>query len=152
MIWRETSWSTPVLVSRLVLGGLFVYASLEKIAHPLIFAELIYNYRILPAEAVNLSSLILPWVEFLAGALLISGRLTLPSASILILLILAFCAAVGFNLARGLDFKCGCFTTSPQAKSAGLETLFTELALLVPAALCLAGPFLKKARVPDVHE
>lgn len=134
------------LISRLILGGVFVYASLDKIGHPDRFAEIIYNYRLLPTEMVNLTALILPWVELLTGLLLISGRLILPSASILTFLALIFFAAVGFNLARGLDFQCGCFTVSPEAKAAGVMTLFRELALLALAALCLVEHFLEVRR------
>ena len=63
-----------------------------------------FNYKILPTELVNLAALALPWVELLAGSLLIAGRLTFPTAFILTGLVLVFIAAIGYNLARGPGF------------------------------------------------
>jgi uncharacterized membrane protein YphA (DoxX/SURF4 family) len=125
------------LLSRLVVGGVFVYAGLDKIANPAAFAELIWNYMILPTELVNLAALVLPWVELTSGLLLIFGRLAFPSSLILTGLTLVFIAAIGYNLARGLNFQCGCFTTAADARDAGIETLIRDLALLAPAAVCL---------------
>lgn len=134
---KQGIWNTLGLISRLILGGAFIYASLDKIAHPGQFAEIIYNYKILPTELVNLAAMILPWTEMLAGVFLLAGRLTLPSAFILTSLVLVFIAAISFNLARGLDFQCGCFTTSPEATHTGLMTLYRDLLLMIPAVICL---------------
>ena len=70
MNWRRAI----TLALRLVLGGIFIYASLDKIVHPRAFAEIIYNYQILPGSLINLSAVILPWLELFLGLLLISGR------------------------------------------------------------------------------
>lgn len=126
-----------ILLSRLVLGGVFVYASLDKIIHPDRFAEVVYNYRLLPTGAVNILALTLPWVELAAGALLVFGVFFLPSASILTGLIAVFIMAIGVNLIRGVDFTCGCFTTSPETVRAGVTTLVRDIILLVPAGLCI---------------
>jgi len=45
---------TLFLLSRLFLGGIFVYASYDKLLHPVPFAEIVYNYQILPDPLVNL--------------------------------------------------------------------------------------------------
>ncbi|MDH3851011.1 MAG: hypothetical protein OEV09_08130, partial [Deltaproteobacteria bacterium] len=45
------NWLThPItaLVLRIVLGWVFIYASLDKIRHPDLFAEAVYNYQLLP--------------------------------------------------------------------------------------------------------
>jgi uncharacterized membrane protein YphA (DoxX/SURF4 family) len=125
------------LACRVILGGVFIYASLDKIAHPAAFAEMIYNYQILPEELVNLAAITLPFIELVAGVLLIVGRLAWPSSAVLTGLLVVFIAALSYNLARGLDFECGCFTTSPQAHAAGVNTLIRDLFLLIPAAICL---------------
>ena len=52
---------------RIVLGFIFIFASIEKIAQPEEFAKAITNYRLLPTPAVNLFAIVLPWVELLAG-------------------------------------------------------------------------------------
>ena len=97
---------------RLILGGVFALASLDKIFHPLAFAKSISNYQILPEQLVNLVAIILPWVELILGALLIFG-IWLPGAITLVNLLLAvFFTALVFNTARGLNVDCGCFTLS----------------------------------------
>ena len=97
---------------RMMLGGIFVFAGLDKVFHPLAFAKSINNYQILPDQLVNLTAIILPWLELLLGSLLIFG-VWLPGAIVLINLLLAiFFLALVFNAARGLNIDCGCFTTT----------------------------------------
>ena len=123
--------------ARLFIGGLFIYASLDKIINPTDFAEIIYYYQILPTRLINLLALTLPWLELTAGLLLLSGRLILPSSLILTGLLIIFSVTIGFNLARGLDFQCGCFAVSDQAHSENLTTLLRDFLYLVPAFICV---------------
>jgi len=102
----------PVLISRLVLGGMFAYASFEKILHPYDFAEVVYNYQILPDALINLTAILLPWLELFVGLLLISGLFLRGAAFTCNGLLAIFFLALAFNLARGLDIDCGCFTAS----------------------------------------
>jgi uncharacterized membrane protein YphA (DoxX/SURF4 family) len=99
------------LLARLILGWVFIYASLDKIVHPELFAEAVYNYQLSPEVAVNLVALWLPWLELLSGALLVLGVWVRGSSLLLSVLMLVFLGALGINLARGLDIHCGCFTT-----------------------------------------
>ena len=102
---------------RLILGIIFVLASIDKIIHPAAFAEAVNNYQILPDALINLTAIILPWLELILGIFLILG-LWLPGAVLLAnLLLVTFFAALVFNLARGLDIKCGCFITSQETTS-----------------------------------
>ena len=111
--------SMILLGFRLFLGVIFLYASFDKIVHPVPFAEIVYNYQILPDALVNLVSLFLPWLELLTGLCLILG-IWLPGAVLLCnLLLLVFFGALLFNLARGLDIDCGCFTSSMGPSSGG---------------------------------
>jgi len=108
-----------VLFSRVFLGGIFVYASHDKIIHPVPFAEIVYNYQILPPLLVNPASLFLPWLELLVGLSLILG-IWLPGAVLICNgLLLVFFTTLLFNMARGLDIDCGCFTTSIGPSSGG---------------------------------
>ena len=126
--------SRPALiVSRLILGGIFIYAAIDKIAHPDQFAEIVYNYKLLPGVAVNLMAIVMPWVEMLAGVFLVLGIWVKDSAAILGALLLVFIAAIGINLARGLDFDCGCFSTSAHGrKNSSILLLVRDLVLLLP--------------------
>jgi cobalt-zinc-cadmium efflux system protein len=116
---------------RLILGAVFVLASVDKIIHPAAFAQAIYNYQILPDALINLTAIILPWLELLLGILLISG-LWLPGAAVLVnLLLLAFFGALVFNVARGLDVHCGCFTASTEGTPATTWYLIRDTVFLV---------------------
>lgn len=108
------------------VGVVFLAASVHKLAAPVEFARAVDNYHLLPWYAVNPVAMIMPWTEFICGLLLLMGRFRQPAAGILLLLTGVFILAVGFNLARGLEFDCGCFGgahTSPWqvlARDAGL--------------------------------
>ena len=101
-----------VLCARMILGAVFIYASIDKIVHPEAFAKAVYNYQILPDALINLTAIILPWLELLLGICLVLGA-CLPGVVFLSNMLLAiFFGALVFNLARGLDINCGCFSTS----------------------------------------
>ena len=127
-----------VLILRLILGVTFVYASLDKIAHPDQFAKIIHNYRILPDFLINVFAVTLPWVELLAGLFLILGIFT-ESASLLIsFLLVIFVIAISINvLIRGVDLNCGCFSTDPAAKKEGIILLFTDFLFLFMGLMVL---------------
>ena len=114
------------------MGGVFIYASLDKIRHPELFAEAVYNYQLSPEAAVNLVALCLPWLELLSGGLLVLGVWVRGSTLILSGLMIVFMGALGINLARGLDVYCGCFTTQGSSPMTIL-TLFRDSLFLVLA-------------------
>ena len=101
-----------LIAIRIFLGAVFIYASVDKILHPAPFALAIYNYQILPNELISLTAIALPWLELLLGIGLILG-IWLPGCVFLInLLLLIFISALVFNIIRGLDIRCGCFSAS----------------------------------------
>ena len=103
------------IAARLVMAGIFIYASIDKIAQPAAFAKDIYNYQILPDALINLTALVLPWLELFLGLCLLAG-IWLPGAVLAVNgLLVVFLAALLFNLARGLDVNCGCFNTGSDA-------------------------------------
>ena len=97
---------------QLALGAIFIIAALPKIADPPSFAHMIYNYRILPAGLINISSLVMPWVELLCGIALVLGVWRRPALAIVTILLVLFLAAISFNLLRGNAIDCGCFNVS----------------------------------------
>ena len=119
-----------VLVFRLILGGIFIYASLDKIAHPEQFAKIVYNYKILPHSLINIFAIILPWVELLCGLFLIAGIFVESSSAILSLLLISFVIALSANFLRGMDVNCGCFSTDPKGKEEGAVLLLRDFVLL----------------------
>lgn len=102
-----------MIVLRIALGIIFVYASIDKILHPADFAQAVYNYQILPNALINLTALILPMLELIIGLCLISGIWQQGAIVIVNFLLIVFMASLIFNLARGLNIHCGCFTAKP---------------------------------------
>ncbi len=120
---------------RAVLGGVFIWASVSKIADPAAFAQSIVNYKIVTAPVwVNLAAVIMPWVELVAGVLLILNVWSRGAWTILTGLVLVFSVLIATTMVRGIDIACGCFGSSDTAR-VGLGLLVRDLALLVPAAL-----------------
>jgi uncharacterized membrane protein YphA (DoxX/SURF4 family) len=134
-------------VLAIVLGAVFVYASHEKIAQPRDFARIVYHYRLLgPSAALgfvpaNAFSVTLPWVEALAGLLLIVGVWRREAALTAGLMLVVFLVAVGWALAHGIDIEnCGCFTVSGEGRAAGLRLILQDLGLLAAAAILALVP------------
>jgi uncharacterized membrane protein YphA (DoxX/SURF4 family) len=125
--------SRPLQVlARLILGGIFIYASLDKIVHPLEFAKIIKNYQILPDFLITLPALILPWLELLTGVFLIAGIWTRSAALLLSMLLLAFVLALGVNAVRGINISCGCFSTSASDTENAWVLIGRDLLILLP--------------------
>ena len=102
---------------RLVLGGLFIYSSMDKLANMPDFAKVIHNYRLLPVGLENLLAIFLPWLEFITGLFLLIGRFTKGAALIYSAFLCIFIVALTQALIRGLDISCGCFSVKPSTTS-----------------------------------
>ena len=113
----------PLLVIRLILGGLFIYTGVQKIADPVDFLKEIREYHLVPeSPAIFLNSLaiILPWLEVLCGVLLVAGACVRGSAGLIALMFLGFTPAIllramAVHAHEGtpflqIAFDCGCGT------------------------------------------
>ncbi len=117
------------LGTRLILGVVFIYASYDKLFHPQTFADIIFHYQILPDSLINATAIFLPWLELLMGVFLIIG-LWLPGTVIWCnFLLIVYIGALSFNLARGLDIDCGCFSVAG-GRSIGIETILWDVVFL----------------------
>jgi uncharacterized membrane protein YphA (DoxX/SURF4 family) len=130
----------------IALGAVFVYASLDKIAHPREFARIVYRYQLLGPSATlgvvpaNALAIILPWIEAVAGLSLIVGVWRREASAVVSVLLVLFIAAVGYVLVNGIDVEhCGCFTVGGQGRSAGLALVAEDVALLAAALYVLLG-------------
>ena len=94
---------------RILLGVIFIYAALLKIADPVAFAGSVAAYRILPYFASYLTAAVLPFLELSCGLLLISGYRVRGGALIIGAMNLVFMIALTAAIVRGLDIDCGCF-------------------------------------------
>jgi uncharacterized membrane protein YphA (DoxX/SURF4 family) len=111
--------TSPWLTIRvqLALGAIFVFASVGKIADPPSFAHMIFNYRLVPSSLINISALVMPWVELLAGLALILGVWKAAARTVVGILLAVFIIAISINLGRDNAIDCGCFNVSDRGKT-----------------------------------
>ena len=141
---RPRKLLTAVLA--IALGGVFVYASLDKIVHPDAFARIVYHYRLVGPSAslgplpANLVAVTLPWVEMVAGIALISGVWRREASGLVALLLVVFLGAVSWALLHGIDIEnCGCFTVTGNGRGAGIKLLLEDAVLLAVALFVAAA-------------
>lgn len=118
-----------LLLLRLIVGGVFIWAGGLKIADPLGFAQNIQNYQVVPPGLAFLIAVVLPWVEVWSGAFLIIGVFKRSSALLISLLLIGFIGLVALALARGIDTSCGCFGSF--SRRADFSLILTDTVLLV---------------------
>jgi uncharacterized membrane protein YphA (DoxX/SURF4 family) len=118
-------------VCRLLLGAVFVAASWSKILDPAGFAVIIANYQIVPPGVGQLAALFLPWLEMVCGLCLLINRWVQGAAHVVAVLMVVFMGALGYNMARGMDVTCGCFTLTDDAPASMWLYMIRDIILLV---------------------
>lgn len=128
-------------VGRILLGGIFLWASWEKILEPAAFLQIMANYRILPGSLVPFTAVVLPYLEGILGVLLIAGFRTRACALVAELLLGIFTIALILNLVRGVDVACGCFSLSETTgRSMAWDLLRDGVLLTLTAWIFYAAP------------
>ena len=97
-----------ILVMRILLGLIFLYASYDKILDPGKFARSIANYHIVPFGLENSIAIILPWLELFIGVGLIAGIMVDGAAGITGSLLVIFILLILQAILRGFNIECGC--------------------------------------------
>jgi uncharacterized membrane protein YphA (DoxX/SURF4 family) len=121
------------LLCRIIVGIVFIWASFDKVLDPERFAEILKNYRILPAFLINPFALFLPWVEMLCGIFLAAGFMIKGSIIIIISMMVTFSTAFLSTVFRGIDISCGCFSLSVNTPTTIFEYLLRNVPLLFAA-------------------
>lgn len=118
---RADASGIPLLLARLVLGGMMVRMGWAKIGDPVAFLKLLDQYQIFPPSwyvVQNLLAVCLPWIETLGGLLLIFGLFTRGNGLLFLVLLTGFTIAI-VDRARDIHaaqdipysqihFDCGC--------------------------------------------
>jgi len=139
--FKRVLLSAPAVATiRTAVGFVFLYASVGKILDPDGFAISISHYRLFPADAAMLLATTLPWVELLSGLGLVAGMLVRGSSLLTTALLIAFTAAVGTAMARGLDISCGCFTSDPAADLVGWRKVAENVLLILSSLIVHRAP------------
>ena len=98
-----------LLLGRLILGYIFIYASIDKIIDPISFSNVIDNYHITPIILNNLFALFIPWLEFIIGVCLIFNLKVQGASFLSIILLVWFIFILTQAILRGINVECGCF-------------------------------------------
>jgi len=122
-------------IIRLVLGMTFIGASYHKIADPAGFAKILYGYAVFPNISINVLAITIPFIELVAGFSLVLGLLPRSALMIINALLFLFILVIGFNLLRGHQFDCGCFSFSHQSHTASNISLLIRDVLLLGSGM-----------------
>lgn len=130
------------LLSRAILGGVFLYAGATKIFDPGGLAASIRSYELsLPEWFVSLSAYSLPYLEVMLGLYLLAGLFTRVSALVTSGLMVVFILALLQGALRGIEVDCGCFGTATGATSVSLWAAFArDLGLLALGLQLVLAP------------
>jgi putative oxidoreductase len=131
-----------ILVLRLVLGAVFLYAAWMKLQQGyLIFAMSIDAYQLLPQWAVLTVARTLPWFELLVGILLLIGYKLRYAAAAASTLLVFFFAMMLRSYIQGQGIDCGCFGLGDPI---GPKSLLRDGSLLIAAVLLTVGTFMRR--------
>jgi len=140
-----------ILVARLVLGGIFVYAGISKIFFPnshlwpmfvlkfsistnlATFAQQVESYKLLAPTGVDFVAHTLPFTEIALGLLLLIGLGLRLWASLVTLIMIGFLTVVTRAYLLHMDINCGCFATPEPLTGMTVirDSLFVALALIM---------------------
>jgi methylamine dehydrogenase accessory protein MauD len=128
---------TSVLAVRIFLAAVFVTASAAKVAGRGAVPTTLRAFGVPPAAAQPLAWM-LPAAELAVAAALMPAASARYAALAAAGLLIAFTAAVGYQLARGRRVECNCFGRL-HSTPIGAGTLVRNATLLAGAALVAAG-------------
>ncbi|PLX86800.1 MAG: DoxX family protein [Desulfuromonas sp.] len=123
-------------LTRLSLAGVFIYAGAVKSTDISGFAGQVAGYRMLPYAANYLVAATLPYVEVLAGLLLLLNLRARPALIVLGAMLLVFTVALATVVIRGLEIDCGCFSPGEGEVVSAKVALLRDAGLLVLVAIC----------------
>jgi len=136
LISRFEHADVVVLIVRLLVGIVFLWAGLLKLQYPLEFLDAVYQYRVLGPTSGFILTIILPATEVLIGMSLILNIWSGGGFIISSLLAFTFICVQLMVIVRGDSVDCGCFGNSLGSDSTiGWWTLGRTVLLAVIAVI-----------------
>lgn len=130
-----------VLVLRLALGAIFIYAAWVKLRLPWqLFAMSIDSYGLLPPGPVEFLARTLPAFELLLGIALIVGVWLRITSAITSALLVVFFSLIVNAAIKGQEISCGCFGPG---ETISWKTMLRDGAMLAGSLLLTALAWLK---------
>ncbi|MBN2445106.1 MAG: DoxX family protein [Phycisphaerae bacterium] len=163
--WRRIDDSgILLLLARLWVGGMFFYLAIMKLADPIEFLKQTHEYGVVPVQPailLNLTAVVMPWIEILCAVALLAG-IWVRGAAVTILGMLLFFAPLLLMRAWSLyqtgqyasfcdvSFDCGCGTGVVFICSKMIENTSLKIGALIvilsrSRRWCLEGALTKRA-------
>ena len=99
-----------VLFCRILIATIFILASLDKIVDPRKFQASVEMYGMMPDMLMTIFTVVFPWIEMVAGVMLLVGYRVHSSSLLLLLSNSAFIVGIGYAMTQGKAGQdCGCF-------------------------------------------
>jgi protein-disulfide isomerase len=153
--WTLIRWRAGVVI-RVVLGGLWIWASWAKLGDPHQFLRAVRAYDATPQWLTKGIGYGLPLVEICAGVLLILGLITRIAAIVSSFLLVVFLIGIVQAWARGLSNGCGCFSGGGLTRSPHYPlSVLLVLGMLVLAVYLIVWPLSAASidgRAAQAHE
>jgi uncharacterized membrane protein YphA (DoxX/SURF4 family) len=135
-----------VMVLRVVLGGIFIYAAYLKLVEPWqLFAAGIRSYEVLPMPAADFLARTLPWFELIVGILLVAGRWLRVSTLVTSGLLLVFFSLMVRANIKGQTIDCGCFGPG---ETISWKTLLRDGSMLAGSLVVTVVAFAHRGKRP----
>jgi len=144
---RILSNKYTLILSGFILGGVFVFAGIEKISDTTAFAGSIYNYKIFPDIFINLFAVVIPWIELVCGIFLVFKVYPRECSFIMSSLLVFFIILVIISIIRGLNIECGCFGTAGGSRVGWAKVLENTALFLLGLHIISYSKLLKNNKV-----
>ena len=137
----EKEMTYVYLLLRVIISGVFIYASIHKIIHPLDFAKQVALFEILPISLIYPFSFTLPILELICGLLIWIPKTRIPANLLNAFMVVLFIIAISYALLLGKDLNCGCFGNEDRI---GIPKLIIDVGLLLIIIYCLKIDLMKE--------
>jgi hypothetical protein len=144
MSYYKYFYQVMTVVSRFIIGAIFLVSGIAKVEQPYLFLADIYGMSLLSAKLSMLVVMVVPWFEIACGFCIIT---TLFESGALLGTAIALLGFVGVHVAiifKGLNVECGCFgalSREPVSWASALQTFAMLLSVVFYWLLLLASRF-----------
>lgn len=128
-----------IVVARLLVAGMFLWAGVPKILDPAVFAQDIANYQLVPDATIAYLAVIVPVIEIVVAVALVAGVEARGAALLAGAMLVVFAAAMIQAMVRDIDLSCGCFGSTTESE-VGWGSVARNLGLTAACLLVVAGP------------
>jgi len=123
------------LICQIILAGVFLYAGAIKALSSGEFALAILPFTFFPEHYIGIFAKVLPITEILAAIFVLLPWTRRYGAGLILLLCLAFIAALGWALANDIIVACSCFGADEEPSAAKMAVAIARDIVLTAMAI-----------------